>query len=285
MHWRVALSCYPFCDLSEHLPTCTIYKTTSCWLWSFAWVDNRLCCPSISWLPYQNNGFTVKTTYLRKQSASSNISPAENGISLEAFMCYVANEESPSDKKHEYMEAFRAFDLDGDGTISKDEVRYGLRFAPPLFVVTSLALADPARPSCPQDFFEIMQFSINFKGKTLFWANFGLRAPPGIAFDCLNCLLSCTSGGPCSHSLCEWPVSSHLQVHDDADGVDHQLDNSHGRGRQRWRRQNRLWGCVYTLVSVVCSHMSRWARRLAQTGFALSQAGKKPKMVSLFLPI
>ncbi len=36
-------------------------------------------------------------------------------------------------------------------------------------------------PPGPQDFFKIMQFSSNFKGKPLFWANFGLRlhwAPP-----------------------------------------------------------------------------------------------------------
>ncbi len=30
--------------------------------------------------------------------------------------------------------------------------------------------------SCTQDFFKIMQFSGNFKGKPLFWANFGVRA-------------------------------------------------------------------------------------------------------------
>ncbi len=30
-------------------------------------------------------------------------------------------------------------------------------------------------PPCPEDFFKIMQFSGNFEGKNLFWANFGLR--------------------------------------------------------------------------------------------------------------
>ena len=33
-------------------------------------------------------------------------------------------------------------------------------------------------PPCPPRFFLIMRFSGNFKGKTLFWANFELRAPP-----------------------------------------------------------------------------------------------------------
>ena len=38
------------------------------------------------------------------------------------------------------------------------------------------ALGDWALP-CPQDFFKIMQFSGTFRGKPLFWANFGLRPP------------------------------------------------------------------------------------------------------------
>ncbi len=36
----------------------------------------------------------------------------------------------------------------------------------------------PGLPPCLQDFFKIMQFSDNFKGRTLYWANFGLRAAP-----------------------------------------------------------------------------------------------------------
>ena len=43
----------------------------------------------------------------------------------------------------------------------------------------SLLRATPC-PPCPQEFFKIMQFSSNFKGKPLFWTNFGLRAPLGV---------------------------------------------------------------------------------------------------------
>ncbi len=35
----------------------------------------------------------------------------------------------------------------------------------------------PTTPPCPQDFFKIMQFSGNFKGKPLFWTHFGLKPP------------------------------------------------------------------------------------------------------------
>ena len=65
VHWSTALSWYPFCDLSEHLPT-GVTQWLPAWLWSFAWADNSLYCPSISRQPYQNNGFSKKapkTTY------------------------------------------------------------------------------------------------------------------------------------------------------------------------------------------------------------------------------
>ncbi len=48
--------------------------------------------------------------------------------------------------------------------------------------MTTCPVADPGGsggpgPPCPQDFFKIMQFSGNSKGKPLFWANFGLSPP------------------------------------------------------------------------------------------------------------
>ena len=53
-HWSIALSC--FCDLSEHLPT-GVAQWLHAQLWSFAWADNRLFCPSISTFPFPSTCF------------------------------------------------------------------------------------------------------------------------------------------------------------------------------------------------------------------------------------
>ena len=100
-------------------------------------------------------------------------------------------------------------------------------------------VADPGGPwrpgpPCPQDFFKIMQFSSNFKGKTLLWAHFGLRAPhwgqnsngppdqnlgsaPGgviisiLSWVVFSMLCTLIEGGGTSHPQCLYTASCSLE--------------------------------------------------------------------------
>ncbi len=98
------------------------------------------------------------------------------------------------DSFHRWMnmvtrEAQRQSDSSSYSNIHRQEIRSNTAVAAdrvPRLLPTSMASSQEriqgdlrARAPCPQDFFRIMQLSGNFKGKRLYWADFGLRAPLG----------------------------------------------------------------------------------------------------------
>ena len=89
---------------------------------------------------------------------------------------------------------------------SENEVVFGFEKDKSLRVQIFSFRVQPTPPKTKvldQDFFKIMQFSGNFKGKHLFWANFGLRAPltgsPPALSGGLSHLMLC-----CGQSVVKW---------------------------------------------------------------------------------
>ncbi len=63
-------------------------------------------------------------TWLEHVHAFTSFQLSGKGIGLEAFTCYIAYEESAGDRDSHLIDAFQAFDVDGDGSISRDEVKW-----------------------------------------------------------------------------------------------------------------------------------------------------------------